>query len=51
VAAKYLDNYLFWFKYINQTKTIAKSERVKQLLLGSSRNSKHSTVEMLKPPA
>lgn len=48
VATKYLDNYLFWFKYINQTKTIAKSERVKQLLLGSCRNSKHSTVEMLR---
>lgn len=48
VATKYLDNYLFWFKYINQTKTIDKSERVKQLLLGSCRNSKHSTVEMLR---
>ncbi len=48
VATKFLDNYLFWFKYINQTKTIAKSERVKQLLLGSCRNSKHSTVKILR---
>ncbi len=48
VASKYLDNYLFWFKYIDQTKTVAKTERVKQLLLGSCRKSNHSTVEMFR---
>lgn len=47
VASKYLDNYLFWFKYIDQTKTVAKTERVKQLLLGSCRKSYVSSLSTI----
>lgn len=48
VATKYLDNYLYWFRYLEQSKKVSHNERVKQLLFGACQKSNYSTVEMLR---
>jgi transposase-like protein len=48
VATKYLDNYLYWFRYLEQSKKVAHKERVKELLLGACHKSNHNTVEMFR---
>lgn len=48
VATKYLDNYLYWFRYLEQSKKVAHKERVKQLLFNACHKSNYSTVEILR---
>lgn len=48
VATKYLDNYLFWYRYLEQSKKVAHKERVKQLLFHAVHKSNYSTVEMIR---
>jgi len=48
VATKYLDNYLYWFRYLEQTKKVAQKERVRQLLLSAVHKSNHATVEIFR---
>ncbi|MDU3869237.1 MAG: IS1595 family transposase [Bacillus paranthracis] len=48
VATKYLDNYLYWFRYLEQSKEVAQKERVKKLLFNAVHKSNYSTVEMLR---
>jgi transposase-like protein len=48
VATKYLDNYLYWFRYLEQSKKVAHKERVKQLLFGACHKSNYTTVDMLR---
>jgi hypothetical protein len=48
VATKYLDNYLYWFRWLELSKQIAFDERVKQMLVSACRKSNHLTIEMLK---
>lgn len=43
VETKYLDNYLFWFRYLEQSKKVAHKERVNQLLFGACQKSNFST--------
>lgn len=50
VATKYLDNYLYWFYWLEIGKQIAFDERVKQMLFSACRESNHFTVEMLRCP-
>ncbi|MGW9103409.1 IS1595 family transposase [Priestia megaterium] len=48
VATKYLDNYLYWFRYLEQSKKVAHKERVKQLLFQAVHKSNYATVETLR---
>lgn len=48
VATKYLDNYLFWFRYLEQSKKVDHKERVKELLLGACHRSNYTTVDMFR---
>lgn len=48
VATKYLDNYLFWFRYLERSKKVARKERVRQLLFNAVHKSNYSTVEMFR---
>jgi len=48
VATKYLDNYLYWFRYLEQSKKAAHKEFVKQLLFNAVHKSNYTTVEMLR---
>ncbi|WP_342506635.1 IS1595 family transposase [Sporosarcina sp. FSL K6-2383] len=50
VATKYLDNYLYWFRWLEIDKQIAFDERVKQMLVSACRKSNYYTVEMLRCP-
>lgn len=51
VATKYLDNYLFWFRYLEHSKKVAHKERVKQLLFSAVHKSNYTTVEMFRRSA
>ena len=48
VATKYLDNYLYWFKFLQQNKKMPTKERVKGMLLGSCQKSNYITVKYLR---
>lgn len=48
VATKYLDNYLYWFRYLEQSKKVAHEERVKQLLFSAVHYSNYATVDMFR---
>ena len=48
VATKYLDNYLYWFRWLELSKKIAFDERVKQMLISACQKSNHTTVEILR---
>jgi hypothetical protein len=48
VATKYLDNYLYWFRYLELIKNVAHQERVKELLLGACHKSNYAIVEMFR---
>lgn len=48
VATKYIDNYLYWFRYLEQSKKVAHEERVKQLLFSAVHNSNYATVNMFR---
>ena len=48
VATKYLAIYLFWFRYLEQSKKVAHEERVKQLLFSAVHNSNYATVDMFR---
>lgn len=48
VATKYLDNYLYWFRWLELGKKFAFENRVEQMLVSACRNSNNATVEMLR---
>ncbi|OZT11059.1 IS1595 family transposase [Priestia aryabhattai] len=48
VATKYLDNYLFWHRYLELNKKMPFQERVKDLLLGSCKRVNYTTVEAIR---
>ena len=48
VTTKYLDNYLYWFRYLEQSKKVAHKEKVKQLLFNAVYKSNHTTVEIIR---
>ncbi len=48
VATKYLDNYLYWFKFLQQNKKLPTSERVKGMLLGACQKVNYITVNYLR---
>ena len=48
VATKYLDNYLYWFNFLQQSKKMATKERVNLMLLSSCQNSNMVTVRYLR---
>lgn len=48
VATKYLDNYLYWFRWFELGKSLAFENRVEQMLISACRKSNHITVEMLR---
>jgi transposase-like protein len=48
VATKYLDNYLYWFRWLDKGKNLAFEKRVEQMLVSACQKSNDITVEMLK---
>jgi hypothetical protein len=48
VATKYLDNYLYWFSFLQQGKKMATKERKNQRLLSACQNSNTITVKFLR---
>ena len=48
VATKYLDNYLYWFRWLELGKNLAFEKRVEQMLISACQKSNVNTVEMLK---
>ena len=48
VATKYLDNYLFWHRFLELNKKIPKREQVKEMLLVSCQRVNFTTVEEIK---
>ncbi|GKU84252.1 MULTISPECIES: IS1595 family transposase [Bacteria] len=48
VATKYLDNYLYWFSFLQQSKKLAEKEQINQMLLSSCQNSNNITVNFLR---
>lgn len=48
VATKYLDNHLYWFRWLELGKNLAFENRVEQMLISACRKSNHNTVQMLK---
>lgn len=48
VATKYLDNYLYWFRWLQLGKNLAFERQVEQMLISACRNSVITTVEMLR---
>ncbi|MGD7008482.1 IS1595 family transposase [Metabacillus sp. 84] len=48
VATKYLDNYLYWFSFLQQCKKLAEKEQINQMLLSSCQNSNSITVRFLR---
>lgn len=51
VATKYLDNYLFWFRYLEQSKKVVHKKRVKELLLSACHKSIYNSVDMFRKVA
>ncbi len=48
VAKKYLDNYLYWFSFLQQSKKLAEKEQINQMLLSSCQNPNNITVNFLR---
>ena len=48
VATKYLDNYLYWFRWLDLGKSIAFGKRVEQMLISACQKSNYTTVELLR---
>jgi transposase-like protein len=48
VATKYLDNYLYWFRWLDLGKNLAFEKQVEQMLILACQKSSQMTVEMLK---
>jgi len=48
VATKYLDNYLYWFSFLQQSKKMADKEQINQMLLSACQNSNYITVKFLR---
>ena len=48
VATKYLDNYLYWFRWLELGKNLAFEKRVEQMLISACQKSNYTTVEMLR---
>jgi hypothetical protein len=48
VATKYLDNYLYWFGFLQQSKKLAEKEQINQMLLSACQNSNSVTVTFLR---
>jgi len=48
VATKYLDNYLYWFRWLELGKNLAFENRVVQMLISACQKSNNTTVEMLR---
>lgn len=48
VATKYLDNYLYWFRWLDISKNLAFEKRVEQMLISACQNSNYVTINMLR---
>jgi len=48
VATKYLDNYLYWFRWLDIGKDLAFDKRVEQMIFSACQKSNYATVEMLR---
>ena len=48
VGTYYLDNYLYWFRWLELSKNLAFDKRVEQMLISACQKSNHITVEMLR---
>lgn len=48
VATKYLDNYLYWFRWLEVGKKVAFDERVHQMLVSACQKSNKTTVNTLR---
>ena len=48
VATEYLDNYLFWFRWLELGKNVAFDNRVEQMLISACQKSNYKTVQMLR---
>ncbi|MRX72205.1 IS1595 family transposase [Bacillus lacus] len=48
VATKYLDNYLYWFRWLEIDKHLSFEKQVEQMLISSCQKSNHCTVSHLK---
>lgn len=48
VATKYLDNYLFWHRFLELNKKLPMQERMKEMLLGSCQKVNFSTVDAIR---
>jgi transposase-like protein len=48
VATKFLDNYLYWFRWLELGKNLAFDNRVEQMLISACQKSSISTVKMLR---
>jgi hypothetical protein len=47
VATKYLDNHLFWFRWLEIGKNMAFENRVEQILISACQNYNHLTIAKL----
>jgi len=48
VATKYLDNYLYWFRWLDLGKNLSFENRVEQMLISACQKSNKTTVETLR---
>lgn len=48
VATKYLDNYLYWFRWLELGKNLAFEKQIEQMLISACQKSNVTTVEMLR---
>lgn len=48
VVTNYLDNYLYWFRWLDIGKNVAFEKRVEQMLISACQKSNHFTVKMLR---
>jgi len=48
VATMYLDNYLYWFQWLDKEKNSAFEKQVEQMLISACQKSNNITAEMLK---
>ncbi|MGG0539051.1 IS1595 family transposase [Priestia aryabhattai] len=48
VGTHYLDNYLYWFRWLELGKNVAFEKRVEQMLISACQKSNYTTVQMLR---
>lgn len=48
VATKYLDNYLYWFRWLDLSKNLAFEKQVEQMLISACQKSNRTTVYSLR---